>query len=870
MSYQELFEKLEAGAWVLTANSRMARFLIKNYLDFKKSKSGSKICLSPRVMSLKEFCIQNFEGSLFLHPRDNGDFTSPTGGRGRGPGPRERAKILNPFESCLLWQKIIIKNTHDYALGLIQPESTAKSVHSAYESLLEANLELRDLSAEKLGDLINTPETLSFLNWAQEFEKICAEKYWMTEQGFFKRISESNNFPPLCPSISSFLDWVPRSSRGMTPQGERREQSHNHAQAEIVLAGFDRISPRLKLILKNWELENTKINIFKFSPKAQKFKLGFKDKADEFKNLAELAKNYLEQNLNNKNYKIGIVIPEIVSEREELIESFLNIFEPEKLRTLHPVPELFAVTGGEPLALVPIVFEGLELLKDKNIKNNNLGVLKKLADWRVIFLEILNNKSWPGEFVLSSFEHQAVLKFYQALENWMSLSFLVGEIDFESALNLLNSWLSEIFFQAESNKNAKVLIYGPLESAGLEHDVLLIGNMNSGVFPGQTAPNPFLPYGFQRAHELPHASALRELDYAKARLEDWAGLCGELIGSFREREGDLEQSPSALIEGWEDFNTDDIVSPLARPPQKNDGVGVNLVFARDPMAMTVLEYLNDFKAPEVSQEELGNLKSGIGIFKSQAACGFQAFAKFRLNLKPIDQVLEPLNLISRGIVTHEILEILMPKIFKLNKWKNLNSQSFKDLIIESVSQGLSRLQEKNPEALPGYFRELEFERLVNLMTDWIAFEQARPGFKLIAQEKKIFGVIGGINISGRVDRIDEIDQKTIIIDYKTGRVSALDWLSERPDEPQLPIYSLLLDSAENIAYAKINGQEIGLESLEDLRDFGDFETQKKIWLKSFENLAWEYLSGDARLNPKYGNQTCSRCDYLRLCRRHEV
>jgi len=827
MSYQELFEKLELeNAWILTANSRMSRDLIKKYLNFK-NKNFNKVILNPQIISFRDFCIKKYE-----------DF-----------------KVLSQFEACLIWKKIIIKNTNNYALGLIQPESTAKSIHKAYESLLEADLNLLDLNSENLGDSLNSPETQSFLSWAHEFEKICAEKNWLTEQGFFKKISEQGFSTPLCPSISS--------SGLSLPQGERRHQN------ELVLAGFDHVSKRLNKILKSWEKQgqkqgenkNIKISFFKLAPRAKRFKLKVKDKQDEFKKLAELAKKYLAQNLNNKNYKIGIVIPEIVSEREELIEIFLSVLEPEKLRNLHPIPELFAITGGEPLAQVPIIFEGLDLLKnlEVSIKNNLKGVLKKLADWRIYFLKFLKDKKWPGEFILSSYEHQSILKFYQNLENFMGLNFLVGEIDFESALELLINFMGEIFFQPESNKKAQILIYGPLESAGLEHDVLLVANINTGVFPGSTSPNPFVPYSFQRAHDLPHASALRELAYAKARLEDWESLSDLLIVSYRAQEGDLLASPSALIQDFSEWDHGRIQDSPLHP-----------VFSEDDLELKI-EYLDDFKAPEVSAEELKNLRSGISIFKSQAACGFQAFAKFRLNIKPIEPPIEPLNLMARGIVTHEILEILMPKIFKLERWRLKNLEDFKDLIYESVSLGLSRLQEKMPEALPGYFRELEFERLVNLMRDWISFEQTRPDFKLLAQEHKIFGSIGGINISGRIDRIDELENKLLIIDYKTGRVSALNWLGERPDDPQLPIYSVLLDHSSGISYAKIDPREMGLESFEDL-SFEDlnFEDQKKSWLEVFEKLAREYLNGEANLNPKYGDLTCSRCDYLRLCRRHEV
>ena len=100
MSYQELFEKLDAGAWVLTANSRMARFLIKSYLDLKRSEL--KVCLSPRVLSLKDFCLRQYDKLS--------GWSGWSGWSGLAGLEGRPCKILTSFEACLIWQKIIIKN----------------------------------------------------------------------------------------------------------------------------------------------------------------------------------------------------------------------------------------------------------------------------------------------------------------------------------------------------------------------------------------------------------------------------------------------------------------------------------------------------------------------------------------------------------------------------------------------------------------------------------------------------------------------------------------------------------------------------------------------------------------------------------------
>jgi hypothetical protein len=46
-----------------------------------------------------------------------------------------------------------------------------------------------------------------------------------------------------------------------------------------------------------------------------------------------------------------------------------------------------------------------------------------------------------------------------------------------------------------------------------------------------------------------------------------------------------------------------------------------------------------------------------------------------------------------------------------------------------------------------------------------------------------------------------------VIDYKTRAPSRTRWLGERPQEPQLPLYSLLDSSIQGIAYAELSATD---------------------------------------------------------------
>ena len=61
--------------------------------------------------------------------------------------------------------------------------------------------------------------------------------------------------------------------------------------------------------------------------------------------------------------------------------------------------------------------------------------------------------------------------------------------------------------------------------------------------------------------------------------------------------------------------------------------------------------------------------------------------------------------------------------------------------------------------------------------------------------------------------MDVSEDGEIIIDYKTGLAKPADWLTERPDAPQLPLYAILSQAPrlEAVAFAQVRaGKDMGL------------------------------------------------------------
>ena len=121
---------------------------------------------------------------------------------------------------------------------------------------------------------------------------------------------------------------------------------------------------------------------------------------------------------------------------------------------------------------------------------------------------------------------------------------------------------------------------------------------------------------------------------------------------------------------------------------------------------------------------------------------------------------------------------------------------------------------------------------------------------------------------GRLDRLDEIDDAHVVIDYKTGAsndVSA--WQVPRPRMPQLPFYALAMQQQKfnlaGVSFAVVRKGESGFKGYlreKDLLPCTDparrsfegltFDEYTGNWAEELERIARSFVQGDAAVDPK--------------------
>ena len=140
--------------------------------------------------------------------------------------------------------------------------------------------------------------------------------------------------------------------------------------------------------------------------------------------------------------------------------------------------------------------------------------------------------------------------------------------------------------------------------------------------------------------------------------------------------------------------------------------------------------------------------------------------------------------------------------------------------------------------------------------------------------------VGPLRLNVRMDRVDEVDGGEVLIDYKTGGASPNDWLTERPDAPQLPLYAILSDAdrLQGVAFGLVRAGEgralKGYATTEGilpgkptkLKEASTLAAQVERWREVLVELAEEFAAGDARVRPKSYPKTCERCGQRLLCR----
>lgn len=868
MGFFPLHTDLNNGATLITATRRLARALRQAHAE-RQRELGLTCWETPAILPWDAW-INDLARELLP------------------PG-----RLPTPAQEQWLWERALRDCGADD--GLLQLPPAASTAREAWRLLHAWNL-----SAAALRDHA-TPECETFLRWAEHYRRLCATAGW----------SDAARLPD-------------ELARALTPE--------SIAGRALVLIGFDELTPQQHTFLQRWrDLGGAAEEAGTETAPATGtvVRRAYPDAREEIRAAARWARDILER---EPGARVGVIVPAVRALRAELWRAFSEVFHPSALLPpfAEPPARAFNLSLGEPLSGHPLVraaLDNLALLRDamafekvsallrspflgeadnerdararleaklRALKAPELsldelrrevvkftaapGLARRLEaltelcgalpgrqtphGWLATFATALRTLGWPGERTADSRDYQAVQAWRNLSAEFAGLAPIRRHLGLDEALAKLEELAAGALFQPES-PDAPVQILGPLEAGGLGFEHLWLLGLHEDAWPPSPAPNPFLPLAVQRKHGLPRASAQRELDYARVLTGRLLASAPDVVVSHPLGDGERELAPSPLI--------------VALPLQE-----ISATPSLEPFRLTPapLAAVDDTQAPPLREG-----RGGANLLKSQSACPFQAFARFRLRADVMETPAEGLDAAQRGTLAHRVLELLWRELGSLDR---LHAQPVETLRAMAEAAARAALDgagrqypflSKQPRLI-----ELEAERLARLALDWLEVERRRATpFEIQGLEQQLEIELAGLKIACRADRIDRLpDGALCILDYKTGaRAGPKQWEGARPEEPQLPLYALAVQDSSDVPaallFARLKRGEmqfLGAARADHLapgvKESPDWDDQLALWREHLTALAGEAASGHAAVTPRDGEKTCRYCHLAPLCRIHEV
>ncbi len=870
-----LSDLISDGATIITPTQRLSRYLRYQYAT-QQLAQGRQAWQTPDCLPWTAWCKRSFEALSFRTDA--------------------KVSVLNNLQQQWLWQEII--SNSKYKDQLLQVTATAKQAAQAYQLCQQWGVPIFPEG------VYLSEDAFAFKQWADSYEKQKQDNAWLDD--------------------AVLPDYI----RSHVTELKTRLK-------KIVFYDFDQLTAQ-QLKLKQAFID-IGIDVEERNPEPRNETVTLREQSDkqaEIWSAACWAKHHLQALLdNNKNETIGIIAPNLSSIREQLEYGFASVLTPHKwLESSAPQHKPYSISLGKPLSSYPLIYTAINLLGlgKRKVSMNTLSALlhspfiagvteeaaarakfdavlrrigeqqlgfktlywiaeerckeheqcegfiqllktfeisflshakkQTLRDWTMSFSEWLSAFGWPGERKLNSDEHQTLQAWQSALTQLGSLDGLTQPVSFSTALFQLNRLLGETQFQPETTETP-IQILGMTAAAGMQFDYLWIMGMQDDHWPQLKQLNAFVPITCQRDYNIPDASAETQLNLARHVTQKLTASAKEVIFSFAKQEGDRLCRPSPLISSDTGSNNND------------HQVGED--YKDTLLASSELESFYDVQAPEIPTGKLTT--GGSALFKDQSGCPFRAFARHRLYAESLQQSDIGLSAAERGNLVHRALQYLWQRL-KSSDNQDYRSETELTKIVRSVVHEAIKLQiSQQPETFTDRFTVLEQQRLEQLLKEWLLVEKDRGGFKVIATEKWQEIVFEDIELNLRVDRIDELaDGRCVIIDYKTGPVSKNDWESDRPNDPQLPLYAVTSkQEVAAIAFASLKRGKLGFVGQAEANDIlpgikadPDLLWQDKLnaWEQILIRLANDFRNGKAIVEPTI--RACRYCDLHALCRIH--
>jgi RecB family exonuclease len=423
------------------------------------------------------------------------------------------------------------------------------------------------------------------------------------------------------------------------------------------------------------------------------------------------------------------------------------------------------------------------------------------------------------------------------------------------ALEFILWVLKDQKYRVEGDPMRGVQVIGLLEARNLDFDYLILPSMNEGVFPRRSEKDMFINQQVRRTVGLP-STPERENLYYYYYTELTRGKKKVYISYVAEEKRDVASRFISLETG-----------------------GVQKDVSAIKLARTAFDVgkREVKKSPEIVRAQYQYLqKDGLSptALSDYRKCPYRYYLKYILRVSEPDEIIEEAGAKEWGEIVHNAV-----RNFYQYHFPRGFSEKEMDRATTVMERELEKALEKNKglAVTPKSSTTLDllvFKRRMRYFLE-TEKERFRSGFQIfksvLEQKAKHYLMINGapVCVYGYIDRIDLLNDRYYIIDYKTGRIpNRRNYeIGEDFNEFQLPLYALVFSKEHfeivgGMLYYEIRSKSRTVDIIEG-ENAVDYLTafKKKILIPTIE----EMLDPEVVFHQTTDDDSCKFCPYARLC-----
>lgn len=352
-------------------------------------------------------------------------------------------------------------------------------------------------------------------------------------------------------------------------------------------------------------------------------------------------------------------------------------------------------------------------------------------------------------------------KLFIKLKNLLNKTELINE--FKVFHQIYLDILSSETLDFEGSPHQGLQIMGMLETRVLDFENIIITSVNEGVLPSGKSQNSFIPFDLKKAYKLP---TYKEKDAVYAyhffRLIQRAKDCHFIYNNSTS--GIEKAEKSRFLTQLQTFK-------LPQHSITNYAVSANTGHNESK-----LKIVN--KTPEVMAKLKSLFTYGISpsALTTYIRNPIDFYNRYVLGINDVDEIEEDISYKTLGSVIHDCLDLL----YRSYKGKVLSETNLEQML-NSYPETITLLfQDKfQEEALRNGKNLIDFEIAKHQVKRFLTLEKKivkNNVLKIIDLEKEdkkhleVKGLDFKVKLKGTVDRVDVLNNRLRIIDYKTGNV----------------------------------------------------------------------------------------------------